>query len=243
MLRGQQLLERGIYSFKKKDYKNALLAFNEILEVEKKVPEDVFFYLGNIFHEKGELGKAIKSFQRVLEINPNHTDAAISLSVLYNDIGRYEEAKKLFATADMRVKSSTSGVVDEHINKKFSYKHYELAEMYASYNRFEEALSEYDKAIKLDQTNHEVKLKLAKLYSKRGYISKAFETLKKLKQDDPTYFAGRIALGLLYYGNSNVVEAQIEWRGVLAQDPKNQEAMMYMKMSERATEAKVGLTV
>lgn len=239
MLRGQQLLERGIFSFKKKDYKTALLAFNEILETEKNIPEEVYFYLGNIFHEKGQLGKAIKSFQKVLEMNPSHTDASISLSVLYNDIGRYEEAKKLFSNADLRVKNSNDGVLDNHINKKFSYKHYELAEMYASYNRFEEALNEYEKSIRLDPNHHEVKLKLSKLYSKRGYISKAFETLMKLKEQAPEYLEGRIALGLLYYGNGNVVEAQIEWRGVLGQAPKNQEAAMYLRMADKATEAKV----
>lgn len=241
MLRGQQLLERGIFSYKRKDYKNALLIFNEILETEKKIPSDVFFYLGNIFHEKGQVGKAIKAFQKTLELNPSHTDASISLSVLYNDIGRYEEAQKLFKSADHRVKNSTNGVIDKHINKKFSHRHYELAEMYTSYNRFEEALVEYEKAIVLDDENHEIKLKLAKLYSKRGYTSKAFETLNNLKEVDPTYMPARVALGLLYYGNGNVVEAQLEWKFVLRKDANNAEAQMYLQMSEKATEAKVGL--
>lgn len=243
MLKKQQLIERGIFCYKKKDYKNSLLAFNEVLENFEETPIEVFFYLGNIFHEKGQMGKAIKAFQKVLEMDPNHTDAAISLSVLYNDIGRYEEAKKLFQSADNRVKHSTDGILDHHINKKFSTRHYELAEMYASYNRFEEALVEYEKAMKLDPSFHEIKLKLAKLYSKRGYMSKAFETLNQLKMDAPDYLDGRIALGLLYYGNSNVVEAQIEWRNVLKKNPNHAEASMYLRMSERATEAKVGMRI
>src|SRR5690606_29020288 len=113
-------------------------------------------------------------------------DAAISLSVIYNDIGKYEEAKAIFEKANNQVKNTQQqGVSDPHLNKKFSLKHYELAAMYASYGRMDEALFEYNKAVTLDPDNLEIRIKVAKAYTKKGLTSKTFEELKRLKNEHP----------------------------------------------------------
>ena len=190
---------------------------------------------------KGEIGKAIKAFQKTLELDSNNIDASISLSVLLNDIGRYEEAQKVFDKANKKVKSTNIGIEDSHINNKFSQKHYELAELYFSYQRYDEALFEYNKAIGLAPNNLELRIKLAKVYSKKGFISKAFEELKKVKAEYPGYVPARMALGLLYYGNGDVLEAQNEWQNVLALSPVNEEAKMYLNLAREATETSLGV--
>lgn len=236
------MLQRGKEYFNKSEYKKSLALFNEILEtpnVEKQILVETYFHLANIFHFRGEIGKAIKSFNKVLNLDPSHTDASISLSVLYNDIGQYEEAKKIFKQADERVKAvhSTLGEIeDQHINKKFSQRHYELAEMYMTYQRFDEALFEYNKSIKLDPSHLEARLKVAKAYAKKNFSNKALEELKKLKNEFPHYLPARNALGVLYYGNGCILEAQSEWERVIAKDPRNEEAQMYMNLSKTATE-------
>ncbi len=197
---------------------------------------DSHFLLANIFHLKGKIGSAIRSFKKVLELNGDHTDAMISLSVLYNDIGRYEEAKKYFEVADRKVKNSDNGVVDNHINKKFSVMHFEIAEMYFSYGRYEEALTEYSKAKALDPANLNIRVKIAKVYSKKKYFSKAIEELRLIKSDNPNFLPARLALGLQYYSNGKVIEAQSEWRNILHKDPDHKEARMYLKLSQSATE-------
>jgi tetratricopeptide (TPR) repeat protein len=228
-------------AFQRNDLKTAALLLNEAIEQNPNSTE-AFFYLANVFHVRGELGKAIKAFQRVLELDANHTDAAISLSVIYNDIGKYEEAKQIFEKANNQVKNTQNqGVTDPHLNKKFSLKHYELAEMYTSYGRFEEALFEYNKAATLDPDNLEIRIKVAKNYTKKGFTSKAFEELKRLKNEQPGYMPARIALGLLYYGNGNIIEAQAEWQNVLSRDPSHAEALMYVNLSRGATETTVSI--
>jgi tetratricopeptide (TPR) repeat protein len=234
-----ELINKAKDFFNKRDYKNSLTVLNEIIETEDKNSE-AFFLMGNIFHMKGQIGKAIKAFNKVVEIDPKHTEAAISLSVLYNDIGKYEKAKTIFDKANDNVKKDTESFQDPHINKKFSLKHFELAEMYFSYNRYEEAIFEYDKAIGLDPGNLEIRIKVAKVYSKKGFKSKSMEVLRKLKSENPSYLPARIALGLLYFGNGNVLEAQSEWYNVLNMDPNNQEAKMYLDLSNKsATETKL----
>ncbi len=221
--------------FEKNSTKKAYTLFEEVININPKNVE-ALFYIGNIFHIQGQLGKAVKAFNKVLELDANHTDAAISLSVILNDIGRYEDAKKIFEQANDKVKNEKPGVHDPHINKKFSEKHFELAEMYYSYNRYEEALTEYSKAYGLNPENLDIRIKLAKVYSKKGYISKAFEELRKLKAEYPAYIPARIALGLLHYGKGNAIEAQSEWQNALAKDPSNEEIQMYLNLSKNATE-------
>jgi tetratricopeptide (TPR) repeat protein len=235
-LKISNLVKQGKEAFSKNDLKTAYLLFSEVIDVDPN-SIDAFFYLGNIFHMRGELGKAIRSFNRVLELDPKHTDASISLSVLLNDIGKYEEAKEVFEKANQHLHlSQKQGVVDHHINKKFSLKHYELAEMYASYQRFDEAVFEYNKASGLDPENLEIRIKIAKAYSKKGFTAKAFEELKKLKNEYPAYLPAKMALGLLYYSVGNVIEAHGEWQSILYRDPHHQEALMYMNLSRNASE-------
>ena len=230
--------------FEKREYKKAQILLSDIIETErddKELLSKVFFLMGNIFHIRGEVGKAIKAFNKCLSLDPSHTDASISLSVLYNDIGQYEEATRIFETANKRVKSGQSEdfLEDGHINKKFAAKHFELAEMYFTYNRLDEALFEYTKVRNLDPSNHEVRIKIAKTYAKKGFVNKSFDELKSLALEEPNYAPARIALGVLYYGNGKILEAQAEWEKVLIKYPKNEEALMYLNLSRTATETTI----
>lgn len=238
--RENKLLEEAKSLFNKGSHKKAILLFEEVINLNTK-NSDAYFFIGNIYHIQGQLGKAVKAFNKVLELDPGHTDASISLSVILNDIGRYEDAQKIFEKANAKVKNETKGLEDPHINKKFSDKHFELAEMYFSYNRYEEALAEYNKAAILDVENLEIRVKIAKVYAKRGYVSKAFEELRRLKSESPSYTPARIALGLLHYGKGNAIEAQAEWQAALVKDPKNEEIQMYLNLSQSATETNLNI--
>jgi tetratricopeptide (TPR) repeat protein len=235
--REKEFLHKARGCMERREFASAQLILSEIIESNDKNIE-AFFCLANIFHLKGELSKAIKAFKKVLELDPSHTDAAIGLSVLYNDIGRYEEARVLFEKTDERVRQGhvDRSFKDQHINKKFALKHSEIADMYMSYNRYEEALFEYSKAVMLDPSALDTRIKLAKAYSKKGFVSKAFDELRKLKNEYPHHIPARVALGVCYYTNGNIVEAQTEWQQILSKEPTNQEAAMYLNLSRSATE-------
>ena len=134
MLKNRQIDEALLKAkshFDSKEFSAALNILSNIIEEEPEHTQSLFM-MANIFHIKGEISKAIKAFKRVLDVDPGHTDAAISLSVLLNDIGQYEEARKIFTTASDRVKlnNEDDSLNDNHINKKFSLKHYEMAELF-----------------------------------------------------------------------------------------------------------------
>ena len=230
------LIEKAKDCFNKGEFKKAQALFIEALEKNSKSVE-AHFFLGNIFYRFGELGSGIKSFRKALELDPTHTDAAISLSIIYNDIGKYDEGKKIFDQASEHIKkrSAESSFDDKHLNKKFSQKHFELAELYLSYNRLDEALFEYRKATTLDPENLETRVKAAKVLSKKGFIGKAFEELRKIKTENPHYVPARMALGILHYGNGNVIEAVGEWEKAVTIDPTNKDIELYLQIARSAT--------
>jgi tetratricopeptide (TPR) repeat protein len=233
-----EMLKTAAHYQRKKNLSAALDMYSKVIEEDSSCTE-AYFNMANIFHLRGEIGKAIKMFQRVLELDPHHADASIGLSVLLNDIGRYEEAQQVFEKANDNVKHSKSGIDDLHLNRKFSAKHYELAEMYYSYARMDEALFEYNKAMGLNPDNLDIRIKVAKVYAKKGFTSKAFEELKKLKNEYPAYIPAKMALGLLYFEGGNIIEAKTQWQNVLAQDASNNEAQMYLQLSDTATETTI----
>lgn len=230
-------LEQAKQFYKEKKYSEATEAFLGLLDLGESEVES-YFYLGNIYHVKGELGKAIKSFSKVLELDPGHTDASISLSILYNDIGRYEMAQTVFDKANRKIARAleSDAFVDKHLNKKFASRHEDLAELYLSHQRFDEALFEFNKAISLNPDEHMLKVKVAKVYAKKGFIEKAIDELLRVKNSDPSFLPARMTLGVLYYGQGRVIEAQDEWKKVLVKDPGNEEAAMYLNLSQTATE-------
>jgi hypothetical protein len=50
-----------------------------------------------------------------------------------------------------------------------------------------------------------------------------------------------MALGLLYYGNGNIIEAQSEWQGVISREPNHSDAQMYLQLSRTATETNISM--
>lgn len=230
------LIDKGLNFQKNHDLKRAEFCYSNVLN-HNPTSIDALFNLANLYHQKGQLSRAIKSFEKVLELNPMHTDAAISLSVLYNDVGQYDKARSVFEKADKRVKGSGNNLIeDTHINKKFAAKHLELAELYLTYNRYDESLFEFKKASALNPESLEIRLKVARVYAKKGFVSKAIEELKKLKNENPNFIEARIALGVLYFGNGSVIEAQTEWQKCLVIKSDCKEAKMYLELSKTANE-------
>jgi len=242
-LKNKELLKRARRFYDEKNYQESLTYLSQIIEIDSmdnELSENAFVMMGNIFHIQGQIGKAIKAFQKVIELNPDHIDASISLSILYNDIGKYEEGEGQFNKSFKNIKNSQKISSNSNekiqINKKLSAKHYELAELYFSFDRFDEALAEFNKSIVLDPKNLTLQLKLAKVYSKKNFSNKAAEVLNKLKSENPEYIPGRIGLGVFLYGQGRVLDARLEWQKVLSLKPSNDEAKMYLSMSERADE-------
>lgn len=194
---------------------------------------DSFYLLGVLHYFQGQLGQTVEHLRRALSIDPRHTDAAICLSVLLNDVGKYDEAKRVFEQANQSVVHKRIGD-DFGIDRKFAVKHMELADLYFRYRRYDEAVEEYGKAALLDPTALEIRIRRAKAYAKKGFLTRAMQELQQLKREHPEFIPARIQLGLLHYSQGNVLDAELEWEGVAEVDPVHREAHAYLEMAKQA---------
>jgi tetratricopeptide (TPR) repeat protein len=203
---------------------------------QKPSSADAHYLLGVLHYFKGNLRETVPSLREALRLDPRHTDAAICLSVLLNDVGRYDEAKGVFEVANQSVSSKASSgrsKDDFEVDHKFAVKHLEIADLYFRYRRYDEAIEEYAKAASLDPFTLEIRIRLAKSYAKKGFVIRAIQELQQLKSENPRYIPARLQLGLFHYSQKNVLDAELEWESVLDLEPGNQEARSYIEMAKR----------
>src|SRR4051812_25935432 len=93
-----ELIETAREYFIAGDYKRAEPLLQQGLLQNNRSPE-LFQMLATIYYDQGKFSKAIKTFKRALEIDPTYTDASVGLSIILNDLGKYDEGRKVFEEA------------------------------------------------------------------------------------------------------------------------------------------------
>lgn len=196
------------------------------------------YVLGTIFHRENRLAEAVDRFKRALQLDANFTDAAISLSVIYNDTGHYQEGAQVFAQAEKSATRQPGAPTPSILlAKEISAKHLELGTLYRKLQRFDEAANEFLKAGRVDPSNVEARILLAKTHGQRGQMKLAQEELEKLVRDNPDHVNARVHLALLYHALGNTVDAQIELQEAQMKEPGNKQVKMYLDMTRQATES------
>lgn len=228
----QELLETTREHFREGNYRIAESLLQQLLLQDSRNPE-VFHMLATIYYDQGKFNKAIKTFRRALEIDPAYTDASVGLSIILNDIGKYDDAKKVFSDAQERLaKKNTEN--DPYIQERLSIKHDELGEMYFQYKRYDEALEQYSRALTLSSRKAELKMKIIECWIKKEDTSRATKELQSLVQDYPTFVPARLKLGLVYYNARRTLDAVEQWERVLVRDPEHPLALKYIRMAQEA---------
>jgi len=214
------------------DYKTAENILQQIILINNRIPE-VFHMLGTIYYDKSQFSKSIKHFKRALEIDPAYTDASIGLSIILNDLGKYEDGKKVFEEAQAILANRNSKQRDPFIDGRLAEKHLELASMYEQFIRYDEALDQYFKAHLL-APSPETKMKIISIYEKKGMTDKAEQELRSLVKEAPDYLTAYIKLGVIYYQQSRFADATGQWEKVLFRDPDNEDAKKYLRIAQQS---------
>jgi tetratricopeptide (TPR) repeat protein len=223
------MLDIARENFIKGNYNQAENILQQILPRNNRIPE-VFQMLATIFYDRGKFNKAIKTFERALEIDPDYTDASVGLSIILNDLGRYDEGRKVFTEAQSRLEARKTKA-DPFVDQIIAKKHEELGDLYFENKRFAEALEEFQKSSKQISDRTEISLKIADSFLKLDRATEAVKLLKELLREAPHFIPGRVKLGLLYFDSNRVVEAVEQWENVLLRDPENREVKGYIRLA------------
>ncbi|MDK2949360.1 MAG: hypothetical protein PWQ26_27 [Thermotoga sp.] len=68
--------------------------------VEKEPSAEVWINIGNIYRRKNLLAKAMESYKRAMEINPESAEALFNMGCTYYQMGKYFEALNLLKKAE-----------------------------------------------------------------------------------------------------------------------------------------------
>ncbi len=214
------------------NYKLAEPLLNQALLQNNRNPE-VYHMLATMFYDRGQFNKAIQTFKKALEVDPSYTDSSVGLSIVLNDLGRYEEAKDIFFKAEKALEKSKSDA-DPFIEEKIGLKHRELGDLYFQYLKIDEALEQYIKAKKYSPDKVAVTLKIVECFLKAQRGQKAIQELQTLLRDIPLAHTARLKLGYIYYQMNRTYEAVEEWEKILLRDPQNYEAKKYIQLAREA---------
>jgi len=223
------MIEEAKFFFHSHKFNKAEELFKKVI-LKRKEFADIHNYLGLIAHEEGRYGEAIKHFKNALKINSNYTEAMLNLSILYNDVGEYENAKKLVLKSRKEAKASKRAM-DPFIRSKLANKHAEVADWYHGIGAFREAIGEYKRALDLEDSYADIRTKMAVCMREKGDLKGAMNELKKAVKANNKYADAHIQLGVTYYAMGKKADARKTWQSASKKFPPNKSIKMYLKFT------------
>ena len=176
--------------------------------------------------QKGQLDKAIREYEKVVEADPRDVRTRLKIGDLYAKKGSIRDAADTYL---------------------------QVAEAYSQQGFFLKAVAVYKQILKLDPNLVDVNIRLAELYHQLGLMSDAmaqyqsvanyyekegdtrssFQTLQKMLDLDPDNIASRIKLAEMYSKEAMVAEAVDQFRQAAAYLKENNRIEDYIKVAER----------
>lgn len=225
------LIVEGKYLLKSQKYRRAEEIFNEVLKTKKDLA-DVWNCMGLISHQEGRFGEAVKHFNKALKINPRYTEAMLNLSILYNDLGENNEAKKLVKKSRKEANSKKTAM-DPFIRSKLANKHAEVADWYQGVGAYKEAIEEYKKALDLEPNYADIRTKMGVSMREMGKKADALKEFRKAIKAPRKIVDAYVQLGVTYYSMGKKPEAKRSWKQGLTKFPGNKTIKMYLKFADK----------
>jgi tetratricopeptide (TPR) repeat protein len=225
----RRLITLGREHYRAHDYDAAEKLLGEFLEKHTGFA-DIYNMLGVIWHDRGKLKEAKDAFEQALRLNPAYTEAALNLSVTYNDLGLYGQAREVYTKVIQRARSAPRSL-DPFIKGKLANMHADLGAAYAESGMFPEAVREYGKALELCPAFVDLRTRLAAVYRDMGDAAAAVHELDIVKTMQPRYVPARLALGTALHTLGRRDDAIKEWEAAQVLEPDNKPARLYLSMA------------
>lgn len=232
----KEILSIGKQHFENKQYAQAESFLRRATQKGARYA-DVLNMLGVISHRDGRFASAIEYFRGAIKINPRYTEAILNLAVLYNDLGQYPEAKKLYSQLKT-TKGAKKGQIEPVLRGKLSNLHADIGDIYRSIGLNSHATEEYRKALGLNSNYFDIRTKLGQALRENGALPDSVKELKTVLRESPVYCPALIQMGITYYAMGKMPEAKKYWKAVLDKEPDNEYAKMYLRLSEAMAEKK-----
>jgi TolB-like protein/DNA-binding winged helix-turn-helix (wHTH) protein/Flp pilus assembly protein TadD len=213
-----------------------------------------------------QLDKAVESFQRAIEKDPNYAPAFAGLALCYSSMGYVDSPREAFPKA--KVAAAKALEIDEsqpeaHAALGFTKLNFDwdwpgaerefgraielnpnnanVRHDYASYlgamSRFDEAIVEAKRAVSLDPLSLRMNLRLGWAYMIARRYDEAIDQYKKSLELDPNYFQARLYLAWSYTFKGLYPEAFAEYKKMGGYGSSNNFVGFLNAVSGRRSEA------
>ena len=173
----------GLKLFENEKYLEALDTFRYIVNIDSNYNTGVYFYMGEVFRIQKKYLLAIKEYNKVININPNHSESYNNKGYSYFFLENYSLAMENFTEAininpKFGIAYCNRGILNEilgnnllavrdytnsiNINKKYWEAYYLRAHIYIKQELFSQAIRNFNNALEFAPDDY-------KLYYDRGY--------------------------------------------------------------------------
>ncbi|MDF3052968.1 MAG: repeat-containing protein [Geminicoccaceae bacterium] len=226
------LLARARERFVVQDYYGAVHLLESVVDSGRAFA-DVHHLLGVSLSLLGQSDRALGELGRALELNPQYVEALIHQGLVLNELGRTDEAQDAFGRAAEHLAKPTAGL-PAPVAAQLANRHAELAETYAAAGALGRAIEQYESALELGPTFHDLRYRMGRLLLEAGRALEAREALEEVVRERPNFVDAVAALGLAHYLSGDAGGAREVWEDCLARRPENARVEAYLAMLTRA---------
>ncbi len=202
-----------------RQHDDALATLDRAVKVDPNEGE-VFFMIGEVLSEKGDTARAINSYQRATELNPDILDAWLALGMLFEARGN--------PIAERYFKTATAIDRDEAIPYRM------LADYYSRQSRLPEAIAQYDEAIQRDPQYEEAFYNSGLVYLDMKDLEKAKAQFDRAVKVKPTYVEARFYQGVALELQGNLEGARQAYQQALNLAPSFKSAQQAIERIQAA---------
>eukprot|EP00903_Cladosiphon_okamuranus_P010815 g10217.t1 len=181
---------------------------------------NIAYHLGVAWQTKGETDKAIVSYGRAVELEPNLAAPRINLGAQLVQSGRLPEAEAVLKSAVELAHDDPPSLAAAHAN---------LGAMLKRSGRTQEALESYTEAVE-SGAGRSALMHIAMLHQDLGHVEQALEASRRamLEDGDPLDTSPQLQVGLILESIGEIVEAVNYLAQVVELDDRNVDAMMHL---------------
>lgn len=232
-------IRRGLFYAELHRYNEAIEVFEMGLATN---PEDanIHYYMGLSYFNLKEYDKAISKFNTALKIKPDFSDAHLQFAVI--KMTKALELRKLGRDEPLVLEKllEAEDICREIIERDPNYKHAHtcLGEIHIAQGLIEDAIIEYENALKIDKSLIYAHIALLRLCMQEGKIDLAKKQCNVfLSEIDPDNYQILTLLSTIYDQQSEYIKAIVCLKRILEKKPEDvtartQLGILYLKISE-----------
>ncbi len=242
----QDLFARCRLALKMNDVKLAEQLALQILESDQE-DASAYILIGNVYTAKGEINRAIQSYQRSIELFPNNPEGYNNIGLIYRKEGNLPAAQnalqKAFSLASGRadISYNLGNICRAQGNNAEAIGYFRKAveidpEFILGYNslalasqregKTADAINYFNQALLIDANHPTIRLNLGSLEEQNGNYVKALEHYKIAVRSKPSWPIGLKNLAGLQYGLKKYADAGITYEKLVSLSPRDMEARL-----------------